>query len=97
MDSPSTSQSHPFQVYMIDFGLTKMYRDLKTHKHIPYKGNKQLTGTALARMQYAKASGVIEPIPVGIHENPAHGLDNSSRDGLRGLMIRAESFQAGCV
>eukprot|EP00656_Telonema_subtile_P047764 TRINITY_DN5521_c0_g1_i2.p1 TRINITY_DN5521_c0_g1~~TRINITY_DN5521_c0_g1_i2.p1 ORF type:complete len:348 (-),score=74.26 TRINITY_DN5521_c0_g1_i2:211-1254(-) len=33
-------------VYMIDFGLTKMYRDLKTHKHIPYKGNKQLTGTA---------------------------------------------------
>ena len=24
-------------VYMIDFGLAKMYRDLKTHKHIPYK------------------------------------------------------------
>eukprot|EP00658_Telonema_sp_P-2_P036414 TRINITY_DN26353_c0_g1_i1.p1 TRINITY_DN26353_c0_g1~~TRINITY_DN26353_c0_g1_i1.p1 ORF type:complete len:569 (+),score=148.11 TRINITY_DN26353_c0_g1_i1:282-1988(+) len=33
-------------VYMIDFGLAKMYRDLKTHKHIPYKGNKLLTGTA---------------------------------------------------
>lgn len=33
-------------VCMIDFGLAKMYRDLKTHKHIPYKGNKLLTGTA---------------------------------------------------
>jgi len=34
------------QIYMIDFGLAKMYRDLKTHQHIPYKGNKLLTGTA---------------------------------------------------
>jgi len=34
------------QVYIIDFGLAKMYRDLKTHQHIPYKGNKLLTGTA---------------------------------------------------
>ena len=25
------------QVYIIDFGLAKMYRDLKTHQHIPYK------------------------------------------------------------
>jgi len=33
-------------VNMIDFGLAKMYRDLKTHKHISYKGNKLLTGTA---------------------------------------------------
>jgi len=33
-------------VHMIDFGLAKMYRDLKTHKHISYKGNKLLTGTA---------------------------------------------------
>merc|ERR1711881_434379 len=34
------------QIYIIDFGLAKMYRDLKTHQHIPYKGNKLLTGTA---------------------------------------------------
>ncbi|CAN1232082.1 Casein kinase 1-like protein 10, partial [Linum grandiflorum] len=34
------------QVYVIDYGLAKKYRDLKTHKHIPYRENKNLTGTA---------------------------------------------------
>ena len=32
--------------YIIDYGLAKKYRDLKTHQHIPYKENKNLTGTA---------------------------------------------------
>jgi len=37
-------------VYIIDFGLAKKYRDGRTHKHIPYRENKNLTGTArLAR------------------------------------------------
>ncbi|CAI9776674.1 unnamed protein product [Fraxinus pennsylvanica] len=34
------------RVYIIDFGLAKKYRDLQTHKHIPYRENKNLTGTA---------------------------------------------------
>ncbi|XP_047317427.1 casein kinase 1-like protein 10 [Impatiens glandulifera] len=34
------------QVYAIDFGLAKKFRDLQTHKHIPYRENKNLTGTA---------------------------------------------------
>ncbi|EOA14944.1 hypothetical protein CARUB_v10028288mg [Capsella rubella] len=34
------------QVYIIDFGLGKKYRDLQTLKHIPYRENKNLTGTA---------------------------------------------------
>ncbi|XP_069154850.1 casein kinase 1-like protein 11 isoform X3 [Solanum lycopersicum] len=34
------------QVYAIDYGLAKKYRDLHTHKHIPYRENKNLTGTA---------------------------------------------------
>eukprot|EP01105_Mastigella_eilhardi_P026644 TRINITY_DN779_c0_g2_i5.p1 TRINITY_DN779_c0_g2~~TRINITY_DN779_c0_g2_i5.p1 ORF type:complete len:441 (+),score=119.70 TRINITY_DN779_c0_g2_i5:59-1324(+) len=34
------------QVYIIDFGLAKRFRDVKTRAHIPYKENKSLTGTA---------------------------------------------------
>eukprot|EP00744_Colponema_vietnamica_P001750 GILI01002863.1.p1 GENE.GILI01002863.1~~GILI01002863.1.p1 ORF type:complete len:461 (+),score=85.18 GILI01002863.1:187-1569(+) len=33
-------------VTIIDFGLAKKYRDPKTHQHIPYRENKNLTGTA---------------------------------------------------
>ncbi len=34
------------QVHIIDFGLAKKYRDPKSHLHIPYRENKNLTGTA---------------------------------------------------
>ncbi|XP_008242560.1 PREDICTED: protein CASEIN KINASE I-LIKE 3-like isoform X1 [Prunus mume] len=34
------------QVYIIDFGLAKRYRDSTTNRHIPYRENKNLTGTA---------------------------------------------------
>jgi casein kinase 1 len=34
------------QVYVIDYGLAKKYRDPRTHIHIPYRENKNLTGTA---------------------------------------------------
>ncbi|TFK59851.1 kinase-like protein [Pluteus cervinus] len=34
------------QVNAIDFGLAKRFRDPKTHRHIPYIENKNLTGTA---------------------------------------------------
>lgn len=33
-------------VYIIDFGLAKKYRDARTLSHIPYRENKNLTGTA---------------------------------------------------
>lgn len=32
--------------FMIDFGLSKRYKDAKTGEHIPYRDNKSLTGTA---------------------------------------------------
>ncbi|XP_022721552.1 casein kinase 1-like protein 2 isoform X2 [Durio zibethinus] len=34
------------QVYIIDFGLAKKYLCTSTHQHIPYRENKNLTGTA---------------------------------------------------
>ncbi|ODQ64278.1 kinase-like protein, partial [Nadsonia fulvescens var. elongata DSM 6958] len=34
------------QVNVIDFGLAKRYRDAKSYMHIPYRENKNLTGTA---------------------------------------------------
>lgn len=33
-------------LYMIDFGLSKRFRDPKTSLHIPYRDGKNLTGTA---------------------------------------------------
>lgn len=33
-------------VYIIDFGLAKLFRDPYTHRHIPYIEGKNLTGTA---------------------------------------------------
>jgi serine/threonine protein kinase len=34
------------EVFIIDFGLAKRYRDPRTHSHIPYRDDKNLTGTA---------------------------------------------------
>ena len=33
-------------LYVIDFGLSLQYRNIKTHQHIPYRENKSLVGTA---------------------------------------------------
>lgn len=38
--------SRRHMVYIIDFGLAKLYRDPRTHRHIPYREGKNLTGTA---------------------------------------------------
>ena len=34
------------QLFIIDFGLAKKYRDTRTKQHIPYREDKNLTGTA---------------------------------------------------
>ncbi|GAA0171509.1 non-receptor serine/threonine protein kinase [Lithospermum erythrorhizon] len=35
------------QIYMIDFGLAKKYRESSNHRHIPYRENKNLIGTVV--------------------------------------------------
>ena len=36
-------------VYIIDFGLSKKYRDPRTHQHIPFREGKPFTGTEIGR------------------------------------------------
>lgn len=40
------TEPNDHNIYVIDFGLSKRYRDRKTHVHIPYNDRKSLTGTA---------------------------------------------------
>lgn len=38
--------SNSYIVHLIDYGIAKKYRDTRTQQHIPYKENRNLTGTA---------------------------------------------------
>ena len=56
-------------VYIIDFGLAKKYRDARTHQHIPYRENKNLTGTArYASINTLLGIGRSSPTPIRTHQ-----------------------------
>ena len=43
----TATHPHPAsQIYMIDLGMAKQYRDPRTKRHIPYRDKKSLSGTA---------------------------------------------------
>ena len=78
-------------VYAIDFGLAKRFRDPRTHQHIPYRENKNLTGTA----RYTSINTHLgKPYRKIEHQSPIQsiltfffvtGIEQSRRDDLEAL------------
>lgn len=67
-------------VYLIDFGLTKRFRDKKTGDHIQYKENKGLVGTArYVSVNTHLGIGIINIVKKIIHK------EQSRRDDMESL------------
>jgi casein kinase 1 len=65
-------------IYLIDFGLAKKFRDPRTGLHIPYKEGKSLTGTA-------RYSSVNTHLGIGILNIYILYLEQSRRDDLEAI------------
>lgn len=85
-------------VYIIDFGLAKKYRDARTHQHIPYRENKNLTGTA----RYASINthlGIGQWSNLNVKENLIDRsiLEQSRRDDMESLGYVLMYFNRGSL
>ena len=92
-------------VYAIDFGLVKKYRDPKTHQHIPYSENKNLTGTArYASVNAHLGIGMFLPVfgllsirsPTGIVYVPLFSSPSWTQSKV-GAMILRLSGSCSCI
>lgn len=95
-------------VYIIDFGLAKKYRDGRTHKHIPYRENKNLTGTArlVISVTYdvtsdntnnAISTNSFAVTPRYASINTHLGIEQSRRDDLESLGYVLMYFNRGSL
>lgn len=74
------------QVNVIDFGLAKKYRDPKTHFHIPYRENKNLTGTArYASINTHLGVGMFSKSPACMPQHTNFYTEQSRRDDMESL------------
>jgi serine/threonine protein kinase len=80
------------QLFVIDFGLARRYRDAATLAHIPYSDGRLLTGTA--RYASVRVLGGVEPTRRDDIESLAYVLCYFLRGDLPWMGIKAETAEA---